>query len=158
MARTEFLDSVRALAKETAESFGLDLCDLEHRLSGNRWMFRVILDRLEGQVTLEECENVSREFSVRLEVEDLIPHAYTLEVSSPGVERPLRHGQDYERFKGKEARLTIFQDEDETVSETLEGFLEGFDDPDVLVKVKDEEVRRIPVTRIKRAKLLFRYP
>jgi len=156
--RTDFLDSLRALAEETAGSFGMEIFDLEHRLSDRRWWFRITLDRMEGPVTIEDCERVSRDLSVRLEVEDLIPHAYTLEVSSPGIERPLRETRDYLRFRGREARFVLVKGESDETGGILEGIIEGFEDPEVLVRLEDGEVRRIPLGSVKHAKLLFRFP
>jgi len=157
MGAEAMLDRLRALAEECVADFGLELFDLEHRTSGRRWWFRVTLDCLEGPVTLDHCEKFSRELSARLDVEDLIPHAYNLEVSSPGLERPLRQSRDYERFAGQSARLVVGSDGD-APGGTIEGMLRGIRDGVVLVECKDEQVERIPLERIRRANLLFEFP
>lgn len=151
-----WLDRLRALAEESAAAYGLLLFDLESRTTGRRWWIRVTLDRLDGPVTLEDCEQVSRRLSLSLDAEDVIPHAYELEVSSPGVERPLRSPGDFERFKGHPVHLVLVPQEGERGG-TLDGVSEGFEGEAVLVKV-GEEVRRIPLERVKSARLVFVFP
>ncbi|MGC8764089.1 MAG: ribosome maturation factor RimP [Acidobacteriota bacterium] len=151
-----WLDRLRALAEESAAAHGLLLFDVESRATGRRWWIRVTLDRLEGPVTLEDCEKVSRRLSLSLDAEDVVPHAYELEVSSPGVERPLRTPGDFERFRGRKVHLVLAPGGGEPGG-TLEGLSEGCEEEAVLVKV-GEEVRRIPLSRIKGARLVFEFP
>jgi ribosome maturation factor RimP len=151
-----WIDKVRALAAGTAATFGLELFDLEPRLSGRRWLLRVTLDRLDGPVTLEDCEAVSRQLSAQLDVEDLVPHAYELEVSSPGVERPLRGVSDFERFKGQRGRI-VMGGGGSDAGAAYEGELEGSEGDHILIRVGGE-VRRLPMDRIKKAHLVFQFP
>lgn len=150
------MEPLRNLARESAERFGLELFDLECRLAGRRWLVRVTLDRLDGPVSIEDCENVSRQLSAKLDVEDIVPHAYDLEVSSPGVERPLRTLQDFERFKGTPAKV-VLGGEGPDAGQGIEGDLEGTEGDEILIKVGGE-VRRIRWDRIKRANLVLRFP
>src|SRR5688572_23787016 len=85
---------LRALAEEMASRSGYELVDLEYRRESSGWMVRLFIDR-PGGVTLEDCQRVSQEFGTLLEVEDPIPHPFHLEVSSPGLDRPLRKQADY---------------------------------------------------------------
>jgi ribosome maturation factor RimP len=151
-----WLDKLRTLAEGTARSFGCELFDLENRLSGRRWLLRVTLDRLDGPVTIADCEAVSRQLSAQLDVEDLVPHAFELEVSSPGVERPLRAAADYERFKGQLARI-ILGPGGEDAGQVLEGDLEGAEGDVVKIKIGDE-VRSVSLDRVKVAHLLLKFP
>jgi len=151
-----WLAKLDALATRTSRSFGCELFEVEHHLTGRRWLLRVTLDRLDGPVTIQDCENVSRQLSAQLDVEDLVPHAFDLEVSSPGVERPLRKPADYERFRGKEARLVLGPGGPDA-GETLEGELAGFEGEAGLIKVGDE-VKTVPLDRVKTAHLVFRFP
>ena len=105
-------------------------------------------DRLE--MTVEDCATISRNVSTLLDAEDPIPEAYTLEVSSPGIDRPLVRRDDYERFAGFEVRI-------ESRSPVLDrkkfwGILRGTDGNDVLIEV-DGQVFGVPFTEIHRAKL-----
>ncbi len=151
-----WVDKLRSLATATAQTFGLELFDLETRTSGRRWWVRATLDRLDGPVTLEDCEGFSRQLSAQLDVEDLIPHAYELEVSSPGVERPLRAPRDFQRFKGQPARIVMGGPGPEA-GQAFEGDLEGVDENDVMIRV-DDVVRRLPMDRIRRAHLVLKFP
>ena len=107
------LDRVREIAERVAASSGLEVVDLEFRGSGKARMLRVFLDKpgavsgdpLAG-VTHGDCANFSREFGTILDVEDAIPDSYTLEVSSPGLDRKLSRPADFERFQGSRVKLT----------------------------------------------------
>jgi ribosome maturation factor RimP len=97
-------EAVATLAEPVAQAHGLELVDVEFLPSGRRSVLRVYLDGPEG-VTLDELSSFSREFSDVLDVHDVVPGAYSLECSSPGVNRPLRKPQDFSRFIGKAVRV-----------------------------------------------------
>jgi len=151
-----WLDRVRLLAEDAAAERGLDLFDLETRLTGRRWWLRVTLDRTEGTVSLEDCVEVSRSLSLKLDAEDVVPHAYELEVSSPGVERPLRSAKDFERFRGKKIHVVLGPGGDDA-GQAFDAVSLGAEGGDVLVQ-KGEEVRRLSLERIKSARLVFEFP
>ena len=100
------LERVRELAASVAAAHGLELFDVTYGRESGRNVLRVVLDRpgpsatAEESVSLEHCARVSEELSAVLDVEDVVPDGYTLEVSSPGLDRPLRTRDDYERFAG----------------------------------------------------------
>src|SRR3984957_18742989 len=106
------VDRVREIAERVASSSGLEVVDVEFRGGGKSRMLRVYLDKpaagavaLAG-VTHEDCANFSREFSTVLDVEDAAPDgSYTLEVSSPGLDRKLTRAADFERFTGSRMKL-----------------------------------------------------
>lgn len=109
------LEKVREIAERVAESSGLELVDVELRGTGKHRMLRLTIDKPGGTakpgepggVTHEDCANVSREVSTILDVEDAVPGgSYTLEVSSPGLDRKLSRAADYERFTGSRVKLT----------------------------------------------------
>ncbi|MBI3599293.1 MAG: ribosome maturation factor RimP, partial [Nitrospinae bacterium] len=80
---------------------------VEYKKEGKGWYLRVFIDK-EGGVALDDCQNISSQIERRLDVEDIIPHSYTLEVSSPGIERPLKKLTDYNRFKGKLVKIYLY--------------------------------------------------
>jgi ribosome maturation factor RimP len=147
---------IRALAEETARSFGLEVFDLEHRMGGRRWWFRVTLDRLDGEVTLEDCASVSRQLSVRLDVEDIVPHAYEIEVSSPGIERPLRSEGDYVRFAGRRAKLVVGPGGPDA-GMAYEGEILGCEEGEVALRPEGGEPVRVAISRLKSAHLSFSF-
>jgi len=127
------LDRVREIAERVAGSSGLEVVDVEFRGSGNARMLRVFLDKpgaaggdpLAG-VTHGDCANFSREFGTILDVEDAVPGSYTLEVSSPGLDRRLTKAKEFERFVGSRIKLTTRQPLNN--NRHFEGRLESFRD------------------------------
>jgi ribosome maturation factor RimP len=127
------LDRVREIADRVAASSGLEVVDLEFRGSGNARMLRVFLDKpgaakgdvLAG-VTHGDCVDFSREFGTILDVEDAIAGSYTLEVSSPGLDRKLTKASEFERFVGSRMKLTTRQPLNN--NRHFEGRLESFAD------------------------------
>jgi len=108
------IGEIRAIAERVAHSHGLVVFDLQFRRESIGWVLRVVIDRLPSpqagaehgdSVTVSDCEAVSVDVSAVLDVEVTLDHAYTLEVSSPGLDRPLRHLDDFERFVGRRARI-----------------------------------------------------
>ncbi len=102
--RKSLEERVQSLAEQLAASLEMEIVLVEVKGGGNRPILRVYLDR-PGGVTLEDCERFSKRFSVLLDVEDWIPFSYTLEVSSPGLDRPLVKEGDFVRFAGSNARV-----------------------------------------------------
>ena len=102
------IDIIREIADRVAASSGLEVVEVELRGGGKARMLRIVIDKPAG-VTHEDCANLSREVGTILDVEDAISGAYTLEVSSPGVDRKLIRPADYERFTGSRVKLTTQQ-------------------------------------------------
>jgi ribosome maturation factor RimP len=147
----ETLDKITLLARPIAQESSLELVDIEFRPSGKRWLLRVYIDREEG-VTIADCERVSRELDRVLDVEEVIDHPYTLEVSSPGLTRQLKRRKDFERYKGRTCRIITalaVEGRNEFKGKIVE--VAGED-----VEVNDEKGgHRIPLSAIKRANLEF---
>ena len=112
---------------------------------------------IEESVTVEDCARVSRDLSAVLDVEDVIPAAYTLEVSSPGLDRPLRHADDYSRFTGRRAKLVMREAVDGQMF--FKGRLDGIEDAAdrreraVVIVGDDGRSHRVPIGVITRANL-----
>ena len=126
------VERVREIADRVAASSGLEIVDVEFLGGGKARMLRVFLDKsaagtdpLAG-VTHEDCAHFSREFGTILDVEDVMPGSYTLEVSSPGLDRKLVKAADFTRFTGSRVKLTTRQPVNN--NRHFEGRLEKFDD------------------------------
>ena len=104
MEKEALIDRVKNVAEPILRSLGLDLFDVVYSGSPKRGALRIFIDKKEG-VTLDDCEKVSRYIGHALDVEDPIPHQYTLEVSSPGLDRPLKRKEDFLRFIGKKVKV-----------------------------------------------------
>lgn len=101
------VDKISAYVVETLlPSLGLELFDVQFRQEDRGWVLRIFIDSPDG-VSLDHCTEVSRDLSAYLEVEDIITHAYHLEVSSPGLERQLRNATEFERFIGQFAKVKL---------------------------------------------------
>jgi ribosome maturation factor RimP len=102
--RASLAARIQALAEQLAASLEMEVVLVEIKGGGNRPILRTYIDR-PGGVTLADCERFSKRFSVLLDVEDSIPFSYMMEVSSPGLDRPLVKEADFQRFAGKNARV-----------------------------------------------------
>ena len=100
----ELKDKVKGIIEPVINSLGVKLYDLELGKMSGKGLLRVFIDKEEG-VTLDDCERVSRGIEAVLDVEDPIPWSYVLEVSSPGLERPLRDISDFKHYKGSLVRV-----------------------------------------------------
>src|SRR4026208_43946 len=137
---------------------GLDLFDLELTRESQGWVVRVTIDRPgpaatpEDSVGIEDCATVSRELSTILDVDDPLDRAYTLEVTSPGLDRPSRHEADFRRFAGRTASIVL---EAPLNGQTFfSGRIEAVEDGHVVLLVgKRNRAHRIPLAGIKRARL-----
>jgi ribosome maturation factor RimP len=147
----EIIENVENLLAPIIREEDLELVSLEFKASGKRWLLRVTIDK-EGGVTISDCETVNRALGRILEVEDVIEHPYTLEVSSPGLTRPLKTREDFLRAKGKSCKIVTL--------EAVEGKKE-FSGQIVGIEADNVELRgklgvfTIPFCAIKKAHLEF---
>ena len=100
--------AVWTMAEPVVEQNGLELIAVEFVKEGTDWYLRLYLDKENGTVELDDCEKISRLVSDQLDIDDPIEQAYRLEVSSPGIERPLKRDKDFKRFKGEKVRVKVF--------------------------------------------------
>jgi ribosome maturation factor RimP len=155
------VDQVRAIAARVAGSYGLDIFDVQFRREASGMVLRVQIDRPGpaatpgDSVSVEDCAHVSRELSAVLDVEDVVPVGYTLEVSSPGLDRPLRGTDDYRRFAGRRAKVVMREpvDGQRFFRGRLAGLDERADVLDVLIDGDDGRRHRVPIGSITRANL-----
>jgi ribosome maturation factor RimP len=125
------IEKVREIAERVAASSGLEIVEIDLRGGGKARMLRIVIDKPSG-VTHEDCANLSREVGTIVDVEDAVPGgSYTLEVSSPGLDRKLLKAADYERFTGSRVKLMTRQPVNG--SRHFEGKLESFHDGRLLL-------------------------
>jgi len=105
----EIVDNIHQLLDPILGSLGLTLWELSFQRQGPSWLLRIYIDRENGGVTLADCESVSRDLSAALDVEDIISQAYTLEVSSPGLDRTLTKPEHFERFAGNTIKIKTYK-------------------------------------------------
>jgi ribosome maturation factor RimP len=151
------VEQVRSVAGRVAASYGLEIFDVQFRREAPGLILRVRIDRpgpaarAEESVSVEDCARVSRDLSAVLDVEDIVPTAYTLEVSSPGLDRPLRRPDDYRRFAGRRAKVVMRERVDG--QGFFKGRLGGVDGAEVVIEADDGRTHRVPLNLIARANL-----
>jgi ribosome maturation factor RimP len=163
------LAAIRLAAERVARSFGLEIFDVQFRREPVGLVLRVVIDRplerdAQGRVVIErpeqsigieDCQRVSEDLSTILDVEDAVDVAYTLEVSSPGLERPLRRAPDYERFAGRMAKIVVREAVDGQMH--FEGRLQGVEDGAVVLEAGRRKVVRLPLENIARGRLAVEF-
>jgi ribosome maturation factor RimP len=159
MTQTNVVTRVTEIAARLAESIGMELVDVEYKKEGRSAVLRLFLDR-EGGVNLDDCAKVSRELSEILDVEDVIQENYTLEVSSPGLNRPLKKAADYVRYQGRLVRVRTFEllpDDAGNPRKTFTGELLGLEDGIVRLKLTEGQTAGIPLDKVAKANLEFEF-
>ena len=160
------LERIRTIAERVAHSRGLEIFDVQWRREAIGSVVRIIIDRApqppaeagaagapgrEESVTVEDCRGVSEDVSAILDVDDFIDQAYTLEVSSPGLDRPLRHMDDFRRFVGRLAKIVVSEAVDG--QKHLTGRLRGVEGDAVLLVDEKNQAHRVKLQVITRARL-----
>ena len=149
---SEAVEQIRRILDPILESLGLDLWDLEFNKQGPKWLLRVYIDReIGGGITLGDCEKVSRDLGAALDVEDVIQHAYTLEVSSPGLDRTLTKPEHFVRFTGSAVRIKTYEPLDR--EKVFRGKLQGIFGTIVRIEAEGAGIINIPLSNIARASL-----
>jgi len=164
MSRDSVVERVRQAASRVAASHGLTLFDLQFRRESIGWVLRVMVDRPwqesdgpdrpDQAVGIEDCTRMSHDLGTLLDVEDdlgaALEREYTLEVSSPGLDRPLREEGDYRRFIGRLAKIVTSEAVNGQTS--FAGRLSGVDAGDILL-TEGRRIHRVPYGKVRRARL-----
>ena len=154
---SDLVTRVKEIATRVAASYGLEIFDVQYRREASGMVLRIQIDRpgpgttAEESVSVDDCAKVSRDLSAIFDVDDVIPAQYTLEVSSPGLDRPLRRAEDYQRFAGRRAKLVMREKIDG--QGYFKGQLGGVEDGHVLIEGEDRRTHRVPLNVITRANL-----
>lgn len=153
----DIAEQVRAVAVRVARTYDLEIFAVQYRREAAGMVLRVQVDRpgpsatAEDSVSVDDCAKVSRDLSAILDVEDIVPAAYVLEVSSPGLDRPLERPDDYRRFSGRRAKLVMRQTVDG--QRFVKGRLAGVEGDAVVVDGDDGSRHHVPLAVITRANL-----
>ncbi|HYR19509.1 MAG TPA: ribosome maturation factor RimP, partial [Myxococcales bacterium] len=148
--KEEIVEKVRAIAAPLAAGEGLELVDVELAGAGGRTTLRLYIDR-DGGVSLDDCSSISRAVSAALDVEDPIQGAYDLEVSSPGLDRPLRTPEHFSKYAGENVRVKAYGPIAEAENrKTFAGTLRGLEEGRAVIDV-DGKLFRVPLEQIAKA-------
>lgn len=155
MAKVDVIGRVQELLAEFISGKDLEIYNVEYRKEGPEWKLRVYLDKPEGSetefVNIEECEEVNRYLSDKLDEIELIDRKYTIEVSSPGMDRELIHDRDFQRFAGRVVEVRLY--EPLNGQKNFEAVLLGRTDEDVIQFDVEGETLEIPHKKISKINL-----
>lgn len=153
MNKKELMKKLNAMCDELSQSLNYDLVDVEYVKEFGSYYLRVYIDK-EGGITLDDCQNMSELLSERLDKEDPIETAYYLEVSSPGLDRPLKTDKDLKRNLGKDIEISLYKPLDNR--KKYEGKLMDFTEEKIIIEV-NENLIEIPKDAISVIKLAFKF-
>ena len=146
----ETLLKIQKVVIPAIEKREVDLVDLEYLQEGGYLYVRIFIEKPEGDITLEDCGSLSNEIDEAIDA--LIPHKFFLEVSSPGVERPLKKETDFVRFNGEKIKVSLKHKLND--NKNFEGIIEDFKDETLFLNIKGE-ILEIPFKEIKKANIVF---
>ncbi|MGL4508957.1 ribosome maturation factor RimP [Cetobacterium sp.] len=146
----ETLLKIEKVVIPAIEKREVDLVDLEYIQEGGYLYVRIFIEKPEGDITLEDCGSLSNEIDEAIDA--LIPHKFFLEVSSPGVERPLKKESDFVRFNGEKIKVSLKHKLND--NKNFEGIIEDFKDETLFLNIKGE-ILEIPFKEIKKANIVF---
>ena len=153
--RTAIIEKVREIAERVGADTGLEVVDVQLLGGGGTRVLRIFIDKPEG-VTHADCEYISQNVGTILDVEDVIPGGrYTLEVSSPGVERKLTRPREFERFVGHKVKVSLRQPVDN--QKHWVGALRSFAEGIITLEPSPGHAVRIPLEQVERANLKFEW-
>ena len=149
--REEVEKKVKEVVEPVIRGLGFKLFDVEFKPEGRGWVLRIIADK-EGGITIKDCEEISRKVSALLDVEDIIPFSYLLEITSPGLTRPLTKVEHYDFFKGRLVKL-ILKEPVEGKREVV-GYIEDVKNGIIDIREKEKgKVLHIPFSAIAKGRL-----
>ena len=139
MKKSEIVDRVEKMVTAITDEKGYETVDVEYVKEAGQFYLRVYIDK-EGGISLNECEEVSRELSPKLDENDFIEENYYLEVSSPGIDRALKRDKEFVKYKGRDVEIKLYKAIDGV--KQFEGELVGLDDENnIVVIINNEEVK-----------------
>lgn len=146
----ETLEKIEKVVLPAVEKRGLELVDLEYIQEGGYLYVRIFVEKEDGDITLDDCGVLSADVDEK--VDALIPHKFFLEVSSPGVERPLKKEKDFIRFVGEKIKVSLKHKLNDC--KNFEGILTKFENDNIYLEIKNETLE-IPFKEIKKANIVF---
>lgn len=148
----ERIDKIKELIKRHLNNYEFQMVELQFRKEKGKNILRMLIDRKNGGITIAECAKVNEEIGLLLDESDLLMESYLLEVSSPGIDRPLLTKEDFNRKKGETIRIETEEPLYEEKREFI-GVIVDVGEEAVIIKVEDGEDKKIPFKAIKKAKV-----
>ncbi|OGQ48080.1 MAG: hypothetical protein A3I09_01795 [Deltaproteobacteria bacterium RIFCSPLOWO2_02_FULL_47_10] len=153
MSVMEIVKKAEAATSPVLAELGYALVDVEYVNDHGRWVLRFYIERNDGAVSIDDCANVSRSLASVLDVENIVEGRYSLEVSSPGLDRPLKRPEDFVRFTGSKARVRTTTPVGGRSN--FYGILHGMQGTDILINVDGAEYK-VPIDLLSRARIEYK--
>lgn len=147
------IQKIENIVTPVVQEMNLSLVDVEYLQDGGYWYVRIFIENLNDDITLEDCATVSNK--IEDDVDKLIDKKFFLEVSSPGIERPLKKIEDFIRFKDEKIKVSLKHKINE--NKNYIGLLEECKDNIIFLKLENEIVLEIPFSEIRKANLVYEF-
>ncbi|WP_036728789.1 ribosome maturation factor RimP [Peptoniphilus mikwangii] len=144
MKKNDLIDKIKNIAEECSNEMGYEIVDVEYQVGNKHDLLSIFIYKKEG-IDINDCTNMSRIIESVLDKEDIIDKPYYLEISSPGLDRPLKTKDDYRRNIGNEVTVKLYAPLDG--KKLIEGILENYDESIIILSVEDEKIE-IPIKSI----------
>lgn len=154
MNRKSIVEIIRQIGEQLAQELEYELVDVEFLKEGSSHFLRVYLDK-PGGINLDDCQRMSQLLSDKLDEKDPINVPYYLEVSSPGLDRPLKTDKDLKRNLGKEIEIKLY--EPMNGKKIIEGILESYNEKEIVIKTEINEIVEIPKEAVALIKLAVKF-
>ncbi|MGO5426964.1 ribosome maturation factor RimP [Fusobacterium mortiferum] len=149
----KIIEKIEKIVTPVVNEMGLSLVDIEYMQDGGYWYVRIYVENLNGEITLEECAAISRKIDE--DVDKLIEQRFFLEVSSPGIERPLKKIEDFIRFKGEKIKVSLKHKINDKKS--FEGIITECKDNIIFLEIEEENIVEIPFSEVKKANIIYEF-
>lgn len=149
----KIIEKIEKIVTPVVNEMGLSLVDIEYMQDGGYWYVRIYVENLKGEITLEECAAISGKIDE--DVDKLIEQRFFLEVSSPGIERPLKKIEDFIRFKGEKIKVSLKHKINDKKS--FEGIITECKDNIIFLEIEEENIIEIPFSEVKKANIIYEF-
>ena len=147
------IQKIEKIVTPVIEEMNLSLVDVEYMQDGGYWYVRIYVENMNGDITLEDCAAISNK--IEDDVDKLIDKKFFLEVSSPGIERPLKKIGDFVRFKGEKAKLSLKHKIDDC--KNFEGIITDCKDEIIFLEIDENKTLEIPFSEVRKANLVYEF-
>lgn len=149
----KIIEKIEKIVTPVVNEMGLSLVDIEYMQDSGYWYVRIYVENLNGEITLEECAAISGKIDE--DVDKLIEQRFFLEVSSPGIERPLKKIEDFIRFKGEKIKVSLKHKINDKKS--FEGIITECKDNIIFLEIEEENIVEIPFSEVKKANIIYEF-
>lgn len=153
MEKNEIIKKIEEIVTPFLEKINLSLVDVEYLQEGGYWYVRIYIENLEGDLSIEDCTRVSQ--AVENDIEELIDKKFFLEVSSPGLERPLKKIEDFKRFIGNKVKIQLKNKYDD--KKQYIAFIKAVENENIIFNLDEDKELKFKLNEIKKANILFEF-